>query len=182
MKDAAIEARAPAFHATRRWRRAATSGLGGCPWQPTHCTTAMCPLTAVLAIWPIGVPAATNLPPLHRTLSRRWHRPAGLARQSVDPHWDNPYEFGFPPDFLKTPPHSPDPVAAVCAARRCRRAGRPHRYLRSSPTSISASSPRTARAIQRFSLSNAIVYSLDPETQAYLAAPAVPADARPARR
>ena len=141
----------------------------------------MCPLTAVLAIWPIaGVPAATNLPPLHRTAcgdGTRACRP-GEGNPSVT-HSDNPYEFGFPTDFLKTPPHSPDPTspqyAPLIAAAEAVKGHHRLIYMCVADFDFRELAKNWHRAIHRFGLSNAIVYSLDPETQAYLAAAEVPA-------
>ncbi len=135
--------------------------------------------TAVVLLPLAGVPAATNLPPLHRTVcgnGTRTCRP-GEGNPSVT-HSENPYDFGFPADYLKTPPHSPDPTspqyAPLVTAAEAVKGHHRLIYMCVADFDFREVAQNWFRAIQRFGLSNAIVYSLDPETRAYLAAAEVP--------
>jgi len=143
-----------------------------------HCVgvnrTTMWPLAAVFTMWPFA-----ELPPLHRTVcgnGTRTCRP-GEGNPSVT-HSDNPYDFPHPTDYLKTPPHSPDPTspqyAALVTAAEAVKGHHRLIYMCVADFDFRELAKNWHRAIRRFGLSNAIVYALDSETRAYLAAAEVP--------
>ena len=122
----------------------------------------MWPLAAVLTMWPLaGVPAAINLPPLHRTVcgnGTRTCRP-GEGNPTVT-HSDNPYEFGYPADYLKAPPHTPDPTspqyAPLVAAAEAVKGHHRLIYMCVADFDFRELAKNWHRAIHRFGLSNAI--------------------------
>ena len=94
-------------------------------------------------------------------------------------HSNNPYETPGPPDFIKTPPHTPDPTAPhyaplVATAKAVAHAHHHLVYMCAADFDYRELAMNWWQSLQRQGLHNGFVYALDGEVHEYLKARQVP--------